>query len=122
MPGKKTIAAPAGIGIDLVETARIRRLAANPRFLSRVFTGVELAYCGTSLNRFERLAARFAVKEAVIKAFDDKELGLRDIEVENSASGRPQVRVAKYPRASIMVSITHTARYAAAAVFVLNAK
>ena len=120
MAPKNNVVMPAGIGIDLVETARIRRLAANPAFLRRVFTAGELASCAKSRNRCERLAARFAVKEAVIKAFDDKELSLRDIEVENTASGRPQVRVAKYPRASIMVSITHTARYAAAAVLVLR--
>ena len=54
------------------------------------FTDGELAYSLKGRNKYERLAARFAVKEAVIKALDDKRLALKSIEVENTASGRPK--------------------------------
>jgi holo-[acyl-carrier protein] synthase len=100
----------------LAEVARIRRLALrSPGFLARVFTPGELAYAASSKNKYERLAARFAVKEAVIKALDAKDLELKNIEVENTASGRPQVKV-KGRTARLMVSISHTSKYACAAV------
>lgn len=116
MPAKVPPGAVTGLGVDLAEVARVRRLAANPRFLKKVFTPVELAYAAKSANRFERLAARFAVKEAVIKALDAKSLPLNSIEVENTDSGRPQVRVKGRPRARLLVSISHTADYTVAAV------
>ncbi|HNW43209.1 MAG TPA: holo-ACP synthase [Elusimicrobiales bacterium] len=105
-----------GLGVDLVEVSRIRALARrNPAFLKRFFTAGELAYSLKGKNKFERLAARFAVKEAVIKALDATHLALKDIEVENTASGRPHVTVKKLPSAALLVSISHTARHAMAA-------
>ena len=118
MPPKKKIGPPAvtGLGVDLAEVARVRALARrSPGFLARVFTSGELAYAASSKNRFERLAARFAVKEAVIKALDARDLPLKNIEVENTASGRPQVTV-KGRSVRLMVSISHTSKYACAAV------
>lgn len=122
MPPKKKILPPAvtGLGVDLAEVARIRLLALrNPGFLKRVFTPGELAYAASSRNKYERLAARFAVKEAVIKALDAKDLQLNNIEVENTASGRPQVTVKGRP-ARLMVSISHTSKYACAAVIAFS--
>ncbi|MCM2266728.1 MAG: holo-ACP synthase [Elusimicrobiales bacterium] len=116
MARAKTSGAVAGLGVDLAEVARIRRLAANPSFLRKVFTPGELAYAGKSRNRYERLAARFAVKEAVIKALDATRLPLTSIEVENTESGRPQVRVKGRRDLCLLVSISHTAAYACAAV------
>jgi len=111
-----------GLGVDLVEVARIRELAErNPGFLKRFFTAGELAYSSESRNKYERLAARFAVKEAVIKALDAKNLPLKNIEVENTASGRPQVRVKGRPRTRLMVSISHTGTHAVAAVIAFEA-
>ncbi len=123
MPAKtrKQPPAVAGLGVDLAEVARIRRLAAKPEFLKRVFTPGELAYAGKSKNRFERLAARFAVKEAVIKALDETSLPLNAIEVENTESGRPRVGVRGRPGLQLMVSISHTAAYAVAAVIAFKA-
>jgi holo-[acyl-carrier protein] synthase len=106
----------SGLGVDLAEVARVRRLAArSPAFLGRVFTAGELAYAARSRNRYERLAARFAVKEAVIKALDDTAIPLKDIEVENTASGSPRVTVKGRPRVRLLVSISHTAFHAVAA-------
>jgi holo-[acyl-carrier protein] synthase len=106
-----------GLGVDLAEVARIRRLAlSSPAFLKRVFTPGELEYSLGSRNKYERLAARFAVKEAVIKALDAAGIPLKDIEVENTASGRPLVTVKGRPEVRLMASISHTARHAVAAV------
>lgn len=114
---KKQPLAVTGLGVDLVEVSRVRGLAGrSPGFLKRVFTAGELAYSLKGGNKFERLAARFAVKEAVIKALDARDLPLRNIEVENTASGRPLVKVKGRPRVRLLVSISHTGRYACAAV------
>ena len=119
MPAKNKNIMPGlfGLGVDLIEVSRLRRLAErNPSFLKRFFTPGELAYSLKSKNKYERLAARFAVKEAVIKALDARDLALKDIAVENTLSGRPVVTVKKFPAVSLLVSISHTARHAVAAV------
>ena len=109
--------AVTGLGVDLVEVSRIRGLAErNPGFLKRFFTPGELAYSFKSKNKYERLAGRFAVKEAVIKALDAKNLSLKSIEVENTASGSPRVRVKGRPRTRLLVSISHTGSHAVASV------
>jgi holo-[acyl-carrier protein] synthase len=81
-----------------------------------VFTPGELAYSLKSKNKYERLAARFAVKEAVIKALDAPSVPLKNIEVENTASGRPRVTVKGLPGVKLLVSISHTSAHAVAAV------
>lgn len=107
----------SGLGVDLAEVDRVRRLAERaPAFLKKVFTPGELAYSMKSRNRYERLAARFAVKEAVVKALDARRLPLRDIEVENTASGRPEVKVKGRSGTRLLVSITHTSSAAFAVV------
>ncbi len=120
MAGKMTGPAVTGLGVDLAEVGRVRRLAADPKFLARVFTRRELAYAAKGRNKFERLAARWAVKEAVIKALDDTALPLKSIEVENSESGRPAVRVKGRPGLRLLVSISHTSAYACAAAIVFG--
>lgn len=111
----------SGLGVDLAEVSRVRRLAAGPRFLKRVFTPGELAYALKSKNKFERLAARFAVKEAVIKALDETSLPLKFIEVENTPSGSPKVTVKGRPGLRLLVSISHTRAYAVASVIAFKA-
>ncbi|HNT98122.1 MAG TPA: holo-ACP synthase [Elusimicrobiales bacterium] len=110
-----------GLGIDIVEVSRVRRLAARrPSFLSRFLTPAEEKYCSASANRYERIAARFAAKEAVIKALDDRSIPLRSIEVLKNVSGKPAVRVSApgYSRVGIELSLTHTSTYACAAALV----
>jgi holo-[acyl-carrier protein] synthase len=86
-----------GIGLDLVEVARIERAVARwgDCFLSRVFTPREIADCSVGRVGFrsEALAARFAAKEAVFKALGRgrPELGWHDAEVVSDAWGKPQV-------------------------------
>jgi holo-[acyl-carrier protein] synthase len=84
-----------GVGVDIVEIERIKRLLARhgPRFLRRLFTGREIEYCLAKARPAAHLAVRFAAKEAVMKALG---LGLGecrwvDIEVSRDARGGPTV-------------------------------
>lgn len=110
------------IGIDLSEVDRIARLIDRygERFVRRVFTEKEIAYCRPRANAAHSYAARFAAKEAVFKATG---LGLsmgmswRDVEVVNDHRGKPSVNlfgVAAQQLAGkkVHISITHAASYA----------
>lgn len=118
-----------GSGIDLCEVARIRQAMERhgDRFKQRVFTDAEIAYAERRLNRYERYAARFAAKEAGMKALGTGwrgGLGWRDIEVANLASGRPTLVFHRTAAAiasrlgvsNVALSITHTADQAMASV------
>ncbi|HET6246994.1 MAG TPA: holo-ACP synthase [Tepidisphaeraceae bacterium] len=86
-----------GHGIDIVETARIKKLADDHgrHFLDRVFTAAEQAYCAKSPKRYyEHLAGRFAAKEAVLKVLGTGWRGgiaWTDIEVVKEISGQPRI-------------------------------
>ncbi|TBO27906.1 holo-[acyl-carrier-protein] synthase [Aquabacterium lacunae] len=87
-----------GLGVDLVHVPRIARAldTFGERFLRRLFTAVEARDAGSEpMLRVERLAARFAAKEAAIKAFGLAEVGVswRDLEVERLPGGVPVLRV-----------------------------
>ena len=69
------------IGVDIVEIDRIARSVKNPRFLKRVFTASEVAYCRARKNSAQHFAVRFAAKEAVWKAVGQPRLLHRDIQV-----------------------------------------
>lgn len=101
------------------------------RFLDRVFTEREIAYAGRKANRYERYAARFAAKEAGMKALGTGwrgGLGWRDFEVANLPSGRPTLAfhgkaaeiAAKLGVRNISLSLTHTADQAMASVILEN--
>jgi len=111
-----------GTGIDLAEVDRIRRSVERfgERFVRRIFTPAEIAYADPKANRFERYAARFAAKEAGMKAIGTGwKHGVRwlDFEVVNQPSGRPTLvlhgRAAQIAASlgvrSISLSLTHTA-------------
>ena len=88
----------AGIGVDIVDVARIQALLERygERFLARVYTEAEAAYAMGGANRAERLAGRFAVKEAVMKALGTgKSQGIlwRDVETLRGRLGKPEVRL-----------------------------
>jgi holo-[acyl-carrier protein] synthase len=80
------------IGVDIVETTRIEAMISRygNRFLNRVFTPQEQVYCQ---GRIPSLAARWAAKEAMSKAFGTGigEIAFKDIEVCNNARGRPEI-------------------------------
>lgn len=82
-----------GTGIDIVEVPRIAKSVERfgQRFLNRIFTEAEIRYCDAKANRMERFAARFAAKEAAMKAIGTGMRGVswRDFEVGREPSGRP---------------------------------
>src|SRR5207237_7617066 len=85
-----------GVGVDIIETERIERSLQRfgERFLHRVFTDGEIAYCQSMKYPARHFAARFAAKEAVSKAFGTgigKAMGWRDIDVRKKPSGEPFV-------------------------------
>jgi holo-[acyl-carrier protein] synthase len=88
----------AGIGVDIVDITRIQALLDRygKRFLRRVYTEAETAYAMSGANKAERLAGRFAVKEAVMKALGTgKSQGIlwRDVETVRGRLGKPEVHL-----------------------------
>jgi len=110
----------AGIGIDLLEVARLERaLERHPRLAGRVFTPGELAYARERRRPGRHLAARFAAKEAAVKALGLRRFGLREIEVlaGEPPSLRLHGRAAERARdLELSVSLTHSREMAAAVV------
>jgi holo-[acyl-carrier protein] synthase len=87
-----------GIGVDLVEIERIQESFERygERFLNRVYTDAEQAYCLRKRNAAESLAARFAAKEAGAKALGtgiSQGIGWKEIEVVRNPSGKPSLRL-----------------------------
>ncbi|MBC8414111.1 MAG: holo-ACP synthase [Nitrospira sp.] len=83
-----------GIGTDIVKIARIKNAVDKwgDRFLRRIWTENEIAYCHTQKDPFPSLAARFAAKEAVIKALSsDSSASLIEIEVVRDIKGKPGI-------------------------------
>jgi holo-[acyl-carrier protein] synthase len=119
-----------GVGTDLAEVPRIRRSidVYGERFLNRIYTPAERAYASRKGRAAESFAARFAAKEAGMKAIGTGMRGVkwRDFEVANEPSGRPTLRFhgAALERANAMgvkrvsISLTHTAELAFAVVIV----
>ncbi len=118
-----------GTGVDLAEVPRIRQSIERfgARFTERIYTPAEIAYVERKANRYERYAARFAAKEAGMKAIGTgwrRGVRWQDFEVINLPSGRPTLRLhgkaAEYANRlgvrSISLSLTHTAAMAMAHV------
>ncbi len=108
-----------GIGVDMIEVERVQRaIERNARFVEKVFTPGELAYSEGKKNKFQHLAARFAAKEAFIKALG-RGVPWASVEVVNLSSGQPTLAVrdaATYGFVRAHVSLTHLATYAVAVV------
>jgi holo-[acyl-carrier protein] synthase len=84
-----------GIGIDLIKIARMKSVADKwgKKFLTRVFTDREIAYCFERKEPHLSLAVRFAAKEALIKAIGSEVfVPLTDIEILNFANGKPLIQ------------------------------
>ena len=102
------------LGVDLVEIKRIRALAGrNKKFLPRVFSPDEIAYCRAKKDPWPHFAVRFAAKEAVYKALGKAEIPLTAISVRRDAKGRPSVLIAGKP-ARLKLSLSHGRDYAVA--------
>jgi len=116
-----------GIGCDLVEVERIKSAIARAGFKERVFTPEEIAYCtGSAGDKAQSYAARFAAKEAFLKAIGTGLRGgkLTEISVTNDELGKPELRVKGYFASyleklgvkKICVTLSHTSSNAMAVV------
>jgi holo-[acyl-carrier protein] synthase len=122
-------------GIDLVDCPRIEQMIQRhgERFIKRVFTADEQAYARKNKNEVEKLAGRFAAKEAILKLMGTGwrgKIAWTDIEIKNNAAGQPEVTLGGEVRKiadklgikHISVSITHTANFAIASAVALAEK
>jgi holo-[acyl-carrier protein] synthase len=123
-----------GLGVDLVEIARVRRLieSRGDRAMTRLFTDAERAYAGYRVDPARHFAARIAAKEAAFKALAGNELaraiGWRELEVLARADGGPLLRLhgraehraAELRVTRILVTISHTDAVAVAVVVLEN--
>jgi len=118
-----------GTGIDVAEVDRIREAIERhgKRFIDRLFTAGEIAYVERKANKYERYAARFAAKEAGMKAIGtgwSRGVQWKDFEVVNLPGGRPTLRLhgaaaefgARLGAKDIWLSLTHTLHQATAFV------
>lgn len=115
-----------GIGTDIVEIDRIKLAVerSGNRFLERVYTSAEIAYCQARHDRIASYAARFAAKEAVLKAVGSGLAGCRWVEVEilRSQGGAPEVLLhggaaalaARRGIESFHISLSHSREFAVA--------
>jgi len=119
-------------GIDLVDCPRIEEMIERhgERFVNRVFTVNEQAYAEANKNSIEKLAGRFAAKEAILKLIGTGwrgKIAWTDIEVINNSTGQPEITLRgevekladKLRIKHISVSITHTANFAIASAVAL---
>ena len=120
-----------GIGVDLVECARIQRSLDRfgDKFLHRVFTDGEIAYSMSMKFPARHLAARFAAKEALSKAFGTgigKAMGWRDIDIQKKPSGEPFVILSGGAKEladgrgvrAVLVTLSHTEDHAMAQIVI----
>jgi holo-[acyl-carrier protein] synthase len=118
-----------GHGIDIVDLAEFKNLLDEPTadFARRCFTPGELAWAEASPRRTERLAARFAAKEAVLKALGTgwvTGISWKDIEVSNASNGAPSIAVFREVEriskekgiTSFLISISHSSTHVIASV------
>jgi holo-[acyl-carrier protein] synthase len=119
-------------GIDLVDCPRIEQMIERhgERFIKRVFTEAEQAYAVSHRNNVEKLAGRFAAKEAILKLMGtgwSGKIAWTDIEVKNDDAGRPEVTLTGEVKKiadnlgieHVSISITHTANFAIASAVAL---
>lgn len=119
-----------GIGTDLIEVERVaHKTGERPGFRELVFSPAEISYCETMTNKYEHYAARFAAKEAFLKAMGTgwrTGTAFNEIEVYNDEEGRPHIRLLGTTAATaermnigkIFVSLSHLKSMACAMVII----
>ena len=124
----------AGVGVDILDIARMERaIERTPAFCRRVFTDAERAYCERRARPAQHYAARFAAREAVLKALGtgfSRGVGLRDVSVGHDEAGRPVAlltgRVAEIAREqgilSVEISLSFTHDVAVASAVAVSAE
>ena len=105
------------IGIDIEEVDRIKNIHQKwgNKFLNRLFSKAEIDYCFEKSDPYQSLTGKFCAKEALFKAMDET-ANFSDIETLNDKDGKPYVYINGKKRENIKISISHTKKYAAAAV------
>ena len=125
----------AGTGIDIVEIARFKKAKKKwgKNFLNKIFTESEIAYSRKRRFQDQHFAARFAAKEAVLKAFGDKLSSIhnwRDIEILNDKSGKPYIRFHRSAKKlktkekinNVILSMAHCKGHAVANAILIRGK
>jgi holo-[acyl-carrier protein] synthase len=120
-----------GIGIDIIEIHRLQTSIENigSRFLEKIFTPSEIAYCDAKAHRYQHYAARFAAKEAMSKALSTGwtgEFRWKDVEITNEVSGQPRVTLhgtlrSRLEGATVMLSMSHSESHVVAMVLIEDA-
>jgi len=120
----------AGLGIDMIEVERVaEKIGKEAGFRELVFSKKEIEYCEAKANKFEHYAARFAAKEAFLKAIGTgwaSGTAFNEIEVFNDANGKPEIMlhgqtaitVAAMGNKKISVSLSHLKAIASAVVII----
>ncbi|MFW5749745.1 MAG: holo-ACP synthase [Halanaerobium sp.] len=123
-----------GTGIDIIKNSRIKRLKEKyeERFLKKIYTEAEIEYCQQKKNSAPSFAARFAAKEAVLKALGTgmRNNSWQDIEILNNNLGKPEVklvgstadRAEELGVSSIFISISHERDYSIAQIIMEGAE
>ena len=122
-----------GMGVDIAEVPRVQAAIERygDRFLKRLFTEAEIRYCESKANKYERFAARFAAKEAALKAIGTgwkRGVAWLDVEVVKLPSGKPTLafrgKAAEFAQRlgvrNASISLTHTEQVAYAQVILEN--
>jgi holo-[acyl-carrier protein] synthase len=119
-----------GIGTDLIEVERVAgKLEKRPGFKELVFSAAEIIYCEARTNKYEHYAARFAAKEAFLKAIGTgwrNGTAFNEIEIYNDEEGKPEIRfsgvtattIAGLKLGKIFVSLSHLKTMACAMVII----
>lgn len=118
-----------GTGVDIVEVPRVAAAIERfgQRFVQRIYTEAEVRYCESKANKMERYAARFAAKEAALKAIGTgwtRGVSWRDVEVQRERGGRPTLAftgkaaefAARLGMKRVSLSLSHTKEQAIAQV------
>lgn len=114
-----------GVGIDLIETSRIRKSVGNPRFFKKIFSELELQELKKKQFNIQSISARFCAKEAFAKAvgLGFRDFSFRDVQIFQDTLGKPYVcldgkakELFESPDYEFSVSLTHTKNYASAVV------
>ena len=125
----------AGMGVDIVEIAQIKGAVMRWKdaFLKRIFTDNEINYSQAKKFAYQHLAARFAAKEAVLKAIGDASIHRiewRNVEVLNDEFGKPFIRLSgeakkikdKKNISEIIISMSHTRKFAIANAILISSR
>ena len=119
-----------GIGVDIIEISKIKNISDRwgDKAFKKVFTEKEIEYCNSVKHKFRSFAARFAAKEAVLKAMGiglSKGWNWKDIEILNKKSGKPEVNLTgktknmfKKINKKIEISLSHSDNYAVASAII----